>query len=175
MFQVGKTIISDELFETEFVCNLNACKGMCCVEGDSGAPLLEEEKAIHNFFTPYGFSDADIEDGCGLAPDNLVQPAQMTAFLKLMSQKLGQAVVLDILSHGVEDGYAKYFLKGSPLQSQVWVKSGSVSKVQNYTGIFKAKSGKLYAFSIMTNYFIGKHKAVRKSIEKLLTNYIQSL
>jgi len=46
MFQVGKTIISDELFETEFVCNLNACKGMCCVEGDSGAPLLEEEKAV---------------------------------------------------------------------------------------------------------------------------------
>jgi hypothetical protein len=46
MFQVGKTIITDDLFEKEFVCNLNACKGICCVEGDSGAPLLEEEKAI---------------------------------------------------------------------------------------------------------------------------------
>jgi hypothetical protein len=46
MFQVGKTIISEEIFEEEFVCNLNACKGICCVEGDSGAPLLEEEKTI---------------------------------------------------------------------------------------------------------------------------------
>ncbi|HFX17573.1 MAG TPA: DUF3109 family protein [Flavobacteriales bacterium] len=46
MFQVGKTIITDDLFEKEFVCNLNTCKGICCVEGDSGAPLLEEEKAI---------------------------------------------------------------------------------------------------------------------------------
>ncbi len=46
MFQVGKTIITDDLFEKEFVCNLNACKGICCVEGDSGAPLLEEEKAV---------------------------------------------------------------------------------------------------------------------------------
>ena len=46
MFQVGKTIISEDLFQEEFVCNLNACKGICCVEGDSGAPLLEEEKAI---------------------------------------------------------------------------------------------------------------------------------
>jgi len=46
MFQIGKSIISDELFETEFVCNLNTCKGMCCVEGDSGAPLLEEEKVV---------------------------------------------------------------------------------------------------------------------------------
>jgi len=46
MFQVGKTIITDDLFEKEFVCNLNACKGICCVEGDSGAPLLEEEKVV---------------------------------------------------------------------------------------------------------------------------------
>jgi len=46
MFQIGKAIISEELFEKEFVCNLQACKGMCCVEGDSGAPLLEEEKKI---------------------------------------------------------------------------------------------------------------------------------
>ena len=46
MFQVGKSIITEDLFEKEFVCNLNACKGICCVEGDSGAPLLEEEKAI---------------------------------------------------------------------------------------------------------------------------------
>jgi len=46
MFQIGKSIVSEELFEKEFVCNLQACKGMCCVEGDSGAPLLEEEKEI---------------------------------------------------------------------------------------------------------------------------------
>jgi len=46
MFQVGKTIITEDLFEKEFVCNLNACKGICCVEGDSGAPLLDEEKPI---------------------------------------------------------------------------------------------------------------------------------
>ncbi len=46
MFQVGKTIISDDLFEEEFVCNLADCKGICCVEGDSGAPLEEAEKEI---------------------------------------------------------------------------------------------------------------------------------
>src|SRR5690606_19850559 len=30
----------------EFVCNLPACKGFCCVEGDAGAPLTEEETKI---------------------------------------------------------------------------------------------------------------------------------
>ncbi len=138
------------------------------------AGYLDKTK-IHDFFAPYGFTEADIEDGCGLAPDNLIQPAQMTAFLKLMTGKLGQSVVLDILPHGGEDGYAKYFLRNDPLQNRVWVKSGSVSKVQNYSGIFKANSGKYYSFSIMTNYFIGKHKAVRKAIEKLLKSYIMSL
>jgi len=46
MFQIDKTLVTEDLFEKEFVCNLNACKGICCVEGDSGAPLLEEEKNI---------------------------------------------------------------------------------------------------------------------------------
>lgn len=46
MFQLEKTIISEEILEKEFVCNLNACKGACCVNGDAGAPLEEEELTI---------------------------------------------------------------------------------------------------------------------------------
>ena len=43
MFQLGKTIVSEEILEKDFVCNLNACKGACCVEGEAGAPLEEHE------------------------------------------------------------------------------------------------------------------------------------
>ena len=46
MIQVEDKIISLEVFEKHFVCDLNACKGACCVEGDSGAPLLKEEEKI---------------------------------------------------------------------------------------------------------------------------------
>jgi len=46
MFQLGKTIVSEEIIERDFVCNLSACKGACCVEGDAGAPLTEEEVDI---------------------------------------------------------------------------------------------------------------------------------
>ncbi|HFX17574.1 MAG TPA: hypothetical protein ENK64_00335 [Flavobacteriales bacterium] len=145
------------------------------IQGDQPANGYLDKKAIHKFFVPYGFDSADIEDGCGLAPDNLVQPTQMTNFLSLMSKKLGQAVVLDILPHAGEEGYAKYFLKNDPVQKHIWVKSGSVSKVQNYTGIFKGQSGKYYAFSIMTNYFIGEHKDVQKAIQNLVKNYIEEL
>jgi len=46
MFQIGKTIVSEEIIEKDFVCNLSACKGVCCVAGDAGAPILKEETTI---------------------------------------------------------------------------------------------------------------------------------
>ena len=43
MIQIGDTIISLDIFEKKFCCDLAVCKGICCVEGDSGAPLEEGE------------------------------------------------------------------------------------------------------------------------------------
>lgn len=43
MIQIQNTILSDDIFEEHFICNLAKCKGACCVEGDSGAPLEQEE------------------------------------------------------------------------------------------------------------------------------------
>lgn len=46
MVQIDDTIISLDIFEKEFICNLDACLGGCCnEEGDSGAPLDVEEIA----------------------------------------------------------------------------------------------------------------------------------
>lgn len=46
MIIVKDILISDDLIEEQFMCNLNACKGACCWKGDWGAPLEEEEKTI---------------------------------------------------------------------------------------------------------------------------------
>ena len=46
MFQLGKTIISEDIIKKDFVCNLSACKGACCIDGDAGAPLDKEEVII---------------------------------------------------------------------------------------------------------------------------------
>lgn len=46
MIEHRGTLISEELFEKRFVCDLNACKGACCEQGDSGAPLLPEEARL---------------------------------------------------------------------------------------------------------------------------------
>ena len=46
MIQIDDKLISEDLFSEEFVCNLAKCKGICCVEGDAGAPLDEDEPKI---------------------------------------------------------------------------------------------------------------------------------
>lgn len=43
MIQVDDVLLSEALFDNYFVCDLNACKGACCVEGDAGAPLEIDE------------------------------------------------------------------------------------------------------------------------------------
>ena len=46
MFQLGKTIVSEDILQKDFVCNLSACRGACCVDGDAGAPLTADETKI---------------------------------------------------------------------------------------------------------------------------------
>ena len=46
LFAIDDKLISTELFSRKFVCDLNVCKGSCCVEGDQGAPLTENEVAF---------------------------------------------------------------------------------------------------------------------------------
>lgn len=45
MIIVQNSIVSDDVADRRFCCDLGCCKGACCVDGDSGAPLLEDEVA----------------------------------------------------------------------------------------------------------------------------------
>lgn len=44
MLVIKNTLVSLDLIERFFVCDLFVCKGQCCIDGDAGAPLLQEEK-----------------------------------------------------------------------------------------------------------------------------------
>jgi hypothetical protein len=46
MIPLGDTLLSDDLKSVHFSCDLEKCKGACCVEGDAGAPLGEEEVSL---------------------------------------------------------------------------------------------------------------------------------
>lgn len=46
MIQIGDKIVSKDLFDHHFICHLQKCEGNCCVFGDSGAPLDDDEVKI---------------------------------------------------------------------------------------------------------------------------------
>ena len=50
MIIIQDVLISDDVVQEEFVCNLSACKGACCWQGDFGAPVSsdEEKEILHN-------------------------------------------------------------------------------------------------------------------------------
>ncbi len=57
MLQIDDTIISLDLFEKTFLCDLSVCRGECCVEGEAGAPLEEEEISILEEVLPVVWDD----------------------------------------------------------------------------------------------------------------------
>ncbi len=46
MIAIDNVLISDDVIEAKFVCDLHKCKGGCCEDGDAGAPLEKDEKKI---------------------------------------------------------------------------------------------------------------------------------
>lgn len=51
MLQIDNTIVSLDLIDSSFVCDLQKCRGMCCMGGDSGAPVTTDEiDAIESSF-----------------------------------------------------------------------------------------------------------------------------
>lgn len=61
MIQIEDTVVSTDLIERYFICDLSKCKGECCIEGESGAPLEEEEVAQLEEVLPLIWNDLSAE------------------------------------------------------------------------------------------------------------------
>lgn len=57
MIQIDKTLVSLDLIEEFFLCDLDSCKGECCIEGDAGAPITNEEYEILKKILPIVWED----------------------------------------------------------------------------------------------------------------------
>lgn len=77
MLQIKHTLVSLDLVERWFCCDLDSCLGACCIEGDAGAPLTEEEsqrlashwKEIANEIAPRAVEAIENEGVSYLDPD----------------------------------------------------------------------------------------------------------
>ncbi|MEN9994781.1 MAG: hypothetical protein RL762_1438 [Bacteroidota bacterium] len=81
LVEIEDKIVSTQIFERQFVCDLTACKGACCIEGDNGAPVTAEEvqiieanlPKIKPFMRPEGI--AAVEKNGVAYLDNDLEPA----------------------------------------------------------------------------------------------------
>jgi hypothetical protein len=103
---VDNKIVGDEIFERKFVCDLNACKGACCIHGDSGAPLEKSElkklEEVIDAVKPYmnkkglaaikqhGLYEID-SDGDYVTP--LVGPAEECAYVYFDEKKIAKCAI----------------------------------------------------------------------------------
>ncbi|HEX2535816.1 MAG TPA: DUF3109 family protein [Chitinophagaceae bacterium] len=69
MIQIDNILVSDDVVEAKFVCDLHKCKGGCCEDGDAGAPLEDDElpkleqyyEAVKPYMTPEGIAAVDLQ------------------------------------------------------------------------------------------------------------------
>lgn len=57
MLQIDDTLVSLDLIERYFCCDLDSCRGECCIEGDAGAPVTPEELELIEEMTPIVWDD----------------------------------------------------------------------------------------------------------------------
>lgn len=64
IIEIGDILVSSEIVTEYFCCNYEECRGACCIIGDSGAPLLEEETSLLERDYPH-FKTLMSLQGCG--------------------------------------------------------------------------------------------------------------
>jgi hypothetical protein len=78
MIAIDETLISEDLLDKHFVCDLSKCKGACCVEGDAGAPLEKQEvdtldtiyPSVKPFLRPEGVVAIDQQGTAVIDPED---------------------------------------------------------------------------------------------------------
>jgi D-alanyl-D-alanine carboxypeptidase/D-alanyl-D-alanine-endopeptidase (penicillin-binding protein 4) len=107
-------------------------------------------------------------DGSGLSPTNAVSADFLTAILIYMYERDGmKGDFYQSLPVSGKEGTVMTFLKKTPLEGKVHLKSGSITHVQSYSG-YVEKGDSRYVFSLIINNFSGKRTDLRKAMEELL-------
>lgn len=115
----------------------------------------DSAKAVRNHWSAKGIDMTGfyMDDGAGLSRANTVTPRQMAGILYLAAKGENFDAFKYTLPVAGQSGTLRSIGGGSSASGRVRAKSGTISRVRNYSGYVSARSGKEYAFAIfMTNY-----------------------
>lgn len=112
----------------------------------------------------------DLRDGSGLSPRNTMTARQMVMILKKARAHRWGEVFRDSLPVAGRLGTMSGFGSGSAAAGKVWAKSGGLTRVMTYVGYFTGKSGREYAFAVLTNNAVSSPKT---AMECLLSDLVE--
>lgn len=107
-------------------------------------------------------------DGSGLSRLNLVTPRTLVALLLQLHAEVPEPRLLNWLAAGGRQGTLKRVYR-DPRGPWLWGKTGTLSNNHNLCGYLRTKSGRLLAFSFMNNNHVAETSAIRKEMERILT------
>ncbi|HCS87409.1 MAG TPA: hypothetical protein DIW30_03015, partial [Bacteroidales bacterium] len=111
---------------------------------------------------------AKILDGCGLAPQDAVSPAQFVQILRYMYGSHEREAFVESLPRSGESGTLQSFLAGTALHGCVCAKSGTIGGTKNYAGYIFLPDGRVWVFAVMVNSANAKPKQIQRVIEQYL-------
>jgi D-alanyl-D-alanine carboxypeptidase/D-alanyl-D-alanine-endopeptidase (penicillin-binding protein 4) len=132
-------------------------------------------KTLHEHWKKAGLDTSPLWmfDGGGLAPTDKVTACFLCELLSYMATKsTAPDVFMKSLPRAGMEGTVANILKGSPLHGKARLKSGSMSRVRNYTG-YVTKDNRLYAVAFLVNNFSCKQSQIEADIEELLLSLFE--
>lgn len=112
-------------------------------------------------------------DGSGLSRYNLITPASLVSILNEIYNTLEWSYIQGVFPTGGETGTIKNWYHGNP--SYIFAKTGTLSNNHCLSGFLRAKSGKIYIFSLMNNHYTRPTSEVKLEMQKFLENVRDAL
>jgi len=109
-----------------------------------------------------------MEDGSGLSARNVISSKFMCQFLDKMYDEIDTDLLLNTIPNPGKISTVQGITTYSSARSNIWVKSGSMERIQSFSGYIKSKSGKWLSFSIMANGLHVKNRKVRPIMGQLM-------
>ncbi|MEO8199189.1 MAG: D-alanyl-D-alanine carboxypeptidase/D-alanyl-D-alanine-endopeptidase [Gemmatimonadota bacterium] len=94
----------------------------------------------------------NVQDGSGLASNNLVSPLAFTQMIRFIRHHPNWATFAAGFPHSGQPGSLRTRFIRTPLEGRVWAKTGSISRVNTLSGFFETTSGRRYYFSVQANH-----------------------
>lgn len=135
-------------------------------QGSGGAGLY----IIHKNMRKLGLNltPLHMEDGSGLSARNIISSKFMCEFLDKMYDEINHDLLLSTMPHPGSISTVQGVSTGGRAKSNIWVKSGSMERIQTFSGYIKSKNGRWLSFSIMANGFHVKNKKIRPLMGSLM-------